>query len=151
MTDRAIGWTFVGVQVVLLVGLVLLPGGDDYDVPGWLRVLADALLVVGIAVGVVAAVALGRSLTATPVPNDGGSLRTDGLYGHVRHPIYTGVILIVVAIALRSGSLAVVALAAVTIGFFVVKTRWEEQRLAERYPGYEAYAATTPRFFPSPF
>ncbi|MGI9646409.1 MAG: methyltransferase family protein, partial [Ilumatobacteraceae bacterium] len=89
MSDRAIGWTFVGVQVVLLVGLVLLPGGDDFTVPTWLRLLADAMFVVGIGIGVVAAISLGRSLTATPVPTEGGSLRIGGLYGHVHHPIYT--------------------------------------------------------------
>jgi protein-S-isoprenylcysteine O-methyltransferase Ste14 len=36
----------------------------------------------------------------------------------------------------------------VTLGFFNVKARWEEARLAESYPGYRAYAARTPRFVP---
>jgi protein-S-isoprenylcysteine O-methyltransferase Ste14 len=57
-------------------------------------------------------------------------------------------ILLVAAIAARSGSWWKVALAATTIAFFVVKTRWEERRLTERFDEYEAYAATTGRFFP---
>lgn len=148
MTDRAIGWSFVAVQALLLVALILLPGGDDVAVPGWLRALAAVVFAVGCVIAIVAGVSLGRALTATPVPTAAGSLRTDGLYRYVRHPIYTGVILIVVAVAMRSGSFATVAVAAVTIAFFGVKTRWEERRLAGRYADYPAYAARTPKFFP---
>jgi len=151
MSDRVVGWTFVGVQAVLLVTLILLPGGDDFSVPGWLRALANIVFAAGCVIAVVAGVSLGRSLTATPVPSASGELRSDGLYRWSRHPIYAGVILIVVAIAVRSGSFAVVAVAVVTIGFFGVKARWEERRLAARYPAYPAYAARTARFMPHPF
>lgn len=151
MSDRVTGWAFVAVQAVLLVTLALLPGGDDFTAPGWLRALANVVFAAGCVIAVVAAVSLGRALTATPVPNASGGLRSDGLYRWSRHPMYTGVILIVVAIAVRSGGFAVVATAAVTIGFFAVKARWEERRLAARYPDYPDYAAHTARFLPSPF
>jgi len=85
------------------------------------------------------------------VPRDGGQLRTDGPYAHVRHPIYTGVLLIVVGITVRSGSGLVLALAAVTVAFFHGKARFEEGLLAERYPEYPCYAARTPRFLPAPW
>ena len=148
MSERTIGWLLVGVQAVLLVTLVLLPGGDDVSVPSWLTTVADVMFAVGALVAVVAGLSLGRALTATPVPTAAGELRTGGFYRHVRHPIYTGVILIVAAIALRSGSFAVIVVAAVTILFFRLKAGWEEQRLADRYPGYGEYAARTPRFVP---
>ena len=148
MSERAIGWTFVAVQAVLLVALVGLSSRDDFSVPDWLRIAADIMFWTGVLLAVGAAISLGRSLTATPVPNASGALRTNGLYRFARHPIYSGVILIVVAIAARSGTWWKVALAVLTIAFFVVKSRWEEQRLAERFADYEAYAATTGRFFP---
>lgn len=148
MSERAIGWTFVAVQAVLLVALVGLSSRDDFAVPDWLRTAADIMFWTGVLLAVGAAISLGRSLTATPVPNASGALRTNGLYRFARHPIYSGVILIVVAIAARSGTWWKVALAVSTIAFFVVKSRWEEQRLAERFDDYEAYAATTGRFFP---
>ena len=133
---------------MLLAALVLLPGRTDFGVPGWLRLVADIAFWTGVGLGVVAAISLGRALTATPVPNGSGELRTGGPYRFARHPIYSGVILIVLAIAARSGSWWKVGLAASTIAFFVVKTRWEEERLAEEFEGYDAYAATTGRFFP---
>ena len=139
---------FVAGQAVLLVTLFLLPGGTDFDLPGALRVVAEIAFWAGVALGVAAALSLGRSLTATPVPNASGELRTGGLYRFARHPIYTGVILIVVAAAARSGSWWKLTLGGATIAFFVIKTRWEEQRLLERFDGYDDYAATTGRFFP---
>jgi len=148
VSERTIGWAFVAGQAVLLATLVLLPGGGDFETPGWVHVAADVVFWAGVAIAVAAAVSLGRALTATPVPNGSGELRTGGLYRFARHPIYTGVILIVAAIALRSGSWWKVAVAATTIAFFVAKTRWEERRLDERFPAYDAYAATTGRFFP---
>lgn len=148
MSDRAIGWTFVAVQAALLGALVGFPGRDDFAVPGWMRIIGDLAFWLGVAFAIIAALALGRALTATPVPKASGELRTHGPYRFARHPIYSGVILVVTAIAVRSGSWWKVALATATIAFFVVKTRWEERRLSERFDGYEAYAATTGRFFP---
>lgn len=148
MSDRTIGWAFVAVQAVLLVALVFLPGGSDFELPGAVRVIADVAFWAGVAICVLAAVSLGRALTATPVPNASGELRTGGLYRFARHPIYSGVILLVVALAGRSGAWWKVALGVATVAFFVVKTRWEEARLTERFDDYEDYAATTGRFFP---
>ena len=34
------------------------------------------------------------------------------------------------------------------VGWFMAKARWEEGRLRSRYPGYDDYAADTPRFVP---
>lgn len=148
MSERTTGWLFVAAQAVLLLTLIALPSGDDFGVPEWLRVASDVAFWLGVALGVIAAISLGRALTATPVPNGSGALRTGGAYRFARHPIYSGVMLIVVAIAARSGSWWKVALGVATIAFFVVKTRWEEQRLSERFDGYADYAATTGRFFP---
>lgn len=148
MSERTIGWAFVAVQALLLAALILLPGRSDYELPGAVRTITDVTFWAGVVVCVLAAISLGRALTATPVPNASGELRTGGLYRFARHPIYSGVILIVVSLAVRSGAWWKVALGVGTIAFFVVKTRWEEQRLNERFDEYESYAATTGRFFP---
>lgn len=141
---------FVAGQVVLLVLLVVLPGGDDWPTPAWLRTIAQVVFVAGVVVLVVAALGLGRALTPTPVPTERGDLQTAGLYRYVRHPIYSGVLLIVAGITLRSGSWLTLAVAVVTVVFFDRKARWEEARLAERYAQYADYAARTPRFVPRP-
>ena len=151
MSERHVGWTFVAVQAVLLVVLVALPAEDHWSTAGIVGTAGDVLVVVGFVLLGVAAVALGRSLTPTPVPVDDGELRTSGPYRSVRHPIYTGVLVIVVGLTLRSGSWPTLVVATVTTAFFHVKAAWEEGRLAERYPEYPAYAARTPRFVPRPW
>jgi protein-S-isoprenylcysteine O-methyltransferase Ste14 len=148
--DRVIGWAFVGAQVALIVSLAFLPGADHYPVPAWLATAADVVFWAGVALAVAAGLVLGRALTATPVPTERATLRTSGPYRWVRHPIYTGVLLIILAMAVRSGSLFGLSLGAATVVFFHVKASWEERRLTERFDGYAAYATVTPRFIPSP-
>ncbi len=151
MNRSRTGWLFVAAQAVLLVTLVALPGNDAWPTPTWLRLLGMTAVVGGVALVAVAALRLGPALTPTPVPTEAGSLTTEGLYRFVRHPIYSGVLAAVIGVTVRSGSLIVLVVGLLTIAFFHVKARWEEDRLTEHYPSYPAYAAVTPRFLPRPW
>jgi len=150
MKDKAIGWGFVAIQGVILVLLVILPGGDAWPTPTWVHSTATALIFLGFAVMIVASLGLGRGLTPTPMPTSSGSLTTTGAYRWVRHPIYTGVLAIVIAMTMQSGNWISLIIGVSAFIFFTIKARWEEERLGERYPGYRDYAAATPRFFPLP-
>jgi protein-S-isoprenylcysteine O-methyltransferase Ste14 len=142
------GWAFVVGQVVLLVTLVVLPSGDTWPTGTAVRTIGQVLLIAGFAVMITASLRLGTGLTPTPVPSERGHLVTGGLYRYVRHPIYTGVILIVIGLTVRSGSVVTLAVAVVAVVFFDRKARWEEAQLSDRYDGYTEYAARTPRFVP---
>lgn len=144
------GWLFVAAQAALLGALVLLPSGGDWTVPAWLRTAGYVCIIGGLVLVAVAALRLGSALTPTPVPKGGVELATGGLYRFMRHPIYTGVLVIVVGLMVRSGSWLTLAVGAVSLVFFNEKAKWEERRLAERYADYPAYAAATPRFIPRP-
>lgn len=148
LRTNQIGWLFVAAQVVLLVLLVLLPTKDHWPSNSGLTLVGNVLFYGGILLIVVASTRLGSALTPTPVPTSGGELRTSGLYGLVRHPIYTGVLSVVIGIAIGSRSLVTLAVGIVTIGFFYVKSHWEEQQLRRRYGNYDHYASQTPRFVP---
>ena len=148
MTTHQKGWAFVLAQGVFLVVLILLPGGNDWPSFTALDLLGSVLFWGGLVLVGIASLGLGRALTPTPVPTAAGELTTSGLYGLVRHPIYTGVLSIVVGIVLRSRSIVVLVVGVVTIAFFYVKSSWEENQLRSHYDGYEAYARRTPRFIP---
>lgn len=150
MIARRTGWLFVAVQVALLLTLAVLSGSprSDWPTPAPLRAIAALCTLGGLVIVVVASVQLGRSLTPTPMPNERGVLRTTGLYGVVRHPIYSGLLLVVIGLAVRSASWITAVVAAVTVAFFHVKAAWEERRLAQRYDEYPAYAHRTGRFVP---
>lgn len=143
-----VAWTFVAVQFALLGLLVLLPFGDDWVRPIWLVVVVVAAIVVGLAIMGVGGTLLGRGLSAAPLPNAHAELRTGGLYHFVRHPIYSGLLLVGAAIAVVSGSLVRLGVYLLLVLLINAKARWEERRLAARFPAYAAYAARTPRFIP---
>ena len=146
--DTTIAWGFVAGQFALLGVILFLPSGGQWTLPTWLATSARWLQWVGIGMLVVAAVNLGRSLTPLPSPVPHGELRTGGLYRLVRHPIYTAIMAWSVGTAIRSGNAATAFAAAALIAWFMLKARWEEKQLRERYPGYGEYAARTPRFVP---
>jgi protein-S-isoprenylcysteine O-methyltransferase Ste14 len=143
-----VGVIVVAVQAALIVAIVLTPGGDDWPVPGWLSALATAAQIAGAAVLVVAALNLGRSLTALPNPTERSTLKTRGLYRWVRHPIYSGVMALVIGTAAKSGTVVDAILAAALVALLAGKARWEERMLRHRYPDYVDYAARTPAFVP---
>lgn len=82
-------------------------------------------------------------------PASFGELQTTGLYRFMRHPIYTGVLLAVLGMVLRSGSWLHVAIGIATVAFFDRKAAWEEAQLRAHYPGYAEYAAKTAKFIPN--
>lgn len=150
MSRTTIGWAWVGGQAVLLGALIILPGRNDWAVPTGLGVVAAILFFSGLGLIAVSALGLGTALTPTPVPTKRGALTTSGLYHFMRHPIYTGVLITVTAITLRSGSWIHLAIAIATFVFFDRKAAWEEGQLRDRYPEYSAYAARTSKFLPLP-
>lgn len=130
-------------QVVLFVlAFIVIPSTDGLvgrlPVPG-----ADAigvgLMGIGAAVGIVAMIQLGRQLVPQPSPVRGGRLIETGLYGVVRHPIYTAVLLLIAGSMFRSVSLAGLSVLVVTMLFFDRKSAYEESLLADAYPSYDGY------------
>jgi protein-S-isoprenylcysteine O-methyltransferase Ste14 len=117
-------------------------------VADWVAIGGRALQIIGVVILMAGAVTLGRSLTALPTPVAGGTLRTRGVYRYVRHPIYSGVMAIVVGGAARSGSVVVAGVTLALVCWLILKARWEERQLARRYTHYPTYAARTPRFLP---
>lgn len=92
---------------------------------------------------------LGKGLTASPLPNAAAQLRTGGLYSRVRHPIYSGLLLLATGRVLASPSpVRLAALGGLTV-LLARKARWEERHLVQRFPDYARYAEATPRFVPA--
>jgi protein-S-isoprenylcysteine O-methyltransferase Ste14 len=73
----------------------------------------------------------------------GHTVITSGPYRIVRHPLYAGEILMVVAAPLVLGSVWALVLSGLMIVLFIARTSWEDQTLRRELPGYEEYAART--------
>lgn len=106
---------------------------------GTARIAGTALGLAGLLLMVVAIVNLRRVIQIAPSPREGGHLVTSGVYGYFRHPIYTGIVLIVIGLFLRQPSVPVAVAAVVVIAFLAAKVRFEESLLLARYSDYAAY------------
>jgi len=71
-----------------------------------------------------------------------------GPYRFVRHPIYGGLVLAGIAVALIRASLPVALLTLALAVVLDVKRRREEAWLVDRYPGYADYRARTRALIP---
>ena len=80
-----------------------------------------------------------------------GRLATDGLYGVVRHPQYTGIMLAVIGQIVHWPTVLTLLLFPVIILLYVWLARKEEKLMVERYgEQYLAYRRRVPMFFPRP-
>ena len=116
---------------------------------GFLLQLCGVLcLVAAVFCGISGAFALGRNLTPFPEPPANAHLVQAGIYGFIRHPLYTAVISGAVGWALlRASWPALIGSLALAI-FFDAKARKEERHLRIQFPDYADYERRVRRFIP---
>lgn len=102
-----------------------------------------AICAPGLAIIVAALFAMGRVMQVSPQPKADGHLVTRGIYGWLRHPMYTGILFIVVGLLVRTPSLAAAIVGAALAALLISKARFEEGLLRSRYPEYDDYCSRT--------
>lgn len=144
--NKTIGWALVGVQIALYLVLIGLPWRTPTAAS---TVLAIPPLILGLGLGVASFRALGSALTPTPVPIPGAGLRTTGVYGWVRHPIYSAVLALTLAVLIFAGTLWSWLWGALILTFFWGKSRWEDRLLASVHgEQWHTWAARTGALIP---
>jgi protein-S-isoprenylcysteine O-methyltransferase Ste14 len=144
------------ISVLAAVGtwLVLrrLPAHDwgpvTVDSPAF-RVAGLSVLAAGTAFTLWARAALGTMWSASAVVREHHVLRTEGPYGITRHPIYTGMLAMLVGTALADGLGRWLALIAVVVIVLAVKIHDEEELLSRAFPrDYARYRRRVPLLLP---
>jgi methanethiol S-methyltransferase len=111
----------VGVYVVMLVSVGLIGLGVSLVAVGWATVYRGH-----------------------------GSLVTSGIYRHLRHPQYLGLIVIALAFNIQWPTLPTLLMAPLLILAYIGLARREDRELGTRFgEAFGAYAARTPPFLPS--
>ncbi|MUM19284.1 isoprenylcysteine carboxylmethyltransferase family protein [Mycobacterium sp. CBMA271] len=131
------GWYFSLAAMVVMSALDHRFGWSS--VPAVICVLGDVLVAVGL--GVTSLVVVQNSFAASTVQVEADQrLVSTGLYGLVRHPMYTGNVITIVGFPLALGSYW--GLVSVIPGLIVLMMRIsdEEKLLAEQLAGYREYA-----------
>ncbi len=146
------GWWVVAqfVLIPLGIGAALVWAGPPSDgvIQIVLRVLAVALGVSGVVLVGLAVARLGPNLTAFPRPIASAFLVHSGAYGLVRHPIYTGIICLVAAVACGFDSWVGAAVTVAVFVFFDLKSRREEAWLTEKFADYRGYQERVKKLIP---
>jgi protein-S-isoprenylcysteine O-methyltransferase Ste14 len=79
---------------------------------------------------------------------DDAKLVTTGVFKRMRHPVYSGLLLIGYGLGIASGPVPQLFFAIALHVVLHYKAELEEQFLAQKFKDYKKYAASTGRFFP---
>lgn len=145
--SRGEAWALA--QLALFVLFLFAPHvGPEWPAAFAFRVAGAITTVGGIGILAWSAINLGRSLTPFPRPLPSAQLVTHGAYRFVRHPIYFGVPLTALGLALFTRSPLRLLLTLTLSFFFDRKADREEQWLQARYPQYQDYQQTVKKLVP---
>jgi protein-S-isoprenylcysteine O-methyltransferase Ste14 len=141
----------IGVAVVC-VGLAIVSRGQFGGlVVGalWVRVLGLVVLVASTVFTLWARFSLGTSWSVAPKVQGDHQLRTHGPYAVTRHPIYTGLLGMMLGATLLSGIGQWIVLFPVGLIVFEVKVRMEERLLVATFSDeYPRYRRQVPQLVP---
>lgn len=141
------------VKIAILLGILIqiwlpdiLPISTD---PGTIRLCGVALFSIGLLTAITARIQLGNNWSNIETGRvlEKQDVVDNGLYGYIRHPIYTGDLLLLIGLELALNSWLVVA-ALLLCPVVMWKAIKEEQMLLQQLKGYVDYHRRTKRFIP---
>lgn len=146
-------YSFIAIYFCSLVGFavsLLLRYANVGLVPAWIQVVALVLVIAGAFLREWAVALLGSSFSRTVTIKPDQRLITAGPYQRLRHPAYTGMILMDSAIVLGLGTwVGALVMLAIMLVPTLYRIRVEEAALAGAFgQQYDAWAQRTWRLFP---
>ncbi|MDQ6957948.1 MAG: isoprenylcysteine carboxylmethyltransferase family protein [Mariprofundaceae bacterium] len=136
---------------VLWLGFVhQLPDTTLYRTHGWMNGLMTVVQLAGLGIVVLSLRAIDTSsfLGLSTGPEKQDSFTEHGIYRYVRHPMYSGVMLALLASPVQTVNS--LNLFAIIILYFIIGSRFEEQRMQTIHPEYADYQRRVSAFIPRP-
>jgi protein-S-isoprenylcysteine O-methyltransferase Ste14 len=140
----------VTLGAALVLASVLASAAPSLHIPGPSQAVGLAVMWLGLAIRVWAIAVLGRAFRTTVEVDPGQRVVTDGPYAWVRHPSYTGLLLIVSGFGLARGNwLALAVCVVLPLPAVLRRIRVEEAELTRVLGGpYRVYQTRTKRLIP---
>lgn len=133
---------------LLFVGYIwawITPSFQPFTPNAFIATLGWVLLLAGVVLMALGHVQIGMR---SHLPSMSDTLVHHGLYAHVRHPIYAGLLVMLLGLTLLRPSITVLVATTVTSGCLLLQSRLEEIDLLQRLPQYRDYVSEVPRFVP---
>lgn len=146
------GFALVHICIVWWLGRFWLADALPLGISPVVGLIGDTLTVLGVVIIGVALVGydrgrfLGTTQIRSPDSQADEELKTGGLHRYVRHPLYSGVFLVLWGHAQTEFSLATAVWGSI---YLLIGAMYEERRLIDRYQeSYVAYRRRVPAFIP---
>jgi len=138
--------------VIVIAADFAVPRADWHSVTvqaAWVRILGLVILVVATALAIWARLALGAMWSAAPAVKQEHKLRTSGPYAVTRHPIYTGMLGMLLGSGLLAGQGRWLVAFPVFLVLVEIKLRIEERFMLAEFPDdYPRYRQQVPQLVP---
>jgi len=109
------------------------------SVLGWSFILAGGAVIIAGLVSI-------RWRAMAPSVQD--TLVMQGIYSHIRHPLYSGMLLELIGLFIYIPSVTVLVACVLGAVWVMIQARLEEMDLVQRMPPYQEYMQQVPRFVP---
>ncbi len=139
---------YVGIQFLLFAGYLFEVKKLRFEPVEFLQFILLPFIVAGIAVILISFFQLNKNLSPFPSPKKNSELISSGLFSKIRHPIYSGILLLAFSFALYQNSGFKILISFFLSILFYFKTGYEEKLLSLKFPEYKNYKMKTGRFFP---
>jgi len=135
-------WFIMPLISIGFVGVMLLPPFDYRygwtPIPLTVEIIGLAVLNIGLIIIYIAMIQNAYASKVLDINKDQKLIDT-GLYGHVRHPLYTGAILMVLGVPVALGSWFSLIPAAIVVLALLIRIRFEEEMLIKGMDDYDEY------------
>ncbi len=135
-------WFIMPLMSIGFIGAIVLPPFDYRygwsPIPFIVEIVGLAIMNFGLIIMVIAMVQNAYASKLLDI-NKGQKLIDTGLYSHVRHPLYTGAIIMIVGLPIALGSWISLIPAIIGALAIIIRIKFEENMLIEGMDGYEEY------------
>jgi len=134
----------------ILLFVVLFAGWQAWGDAGnqSLSITCGGLMFLSLTIAVKGFRDLGKNLSPGPLPSSGNTLVTEGIYSHVRHPLYSSLVILATGWSFFTQSFGAGFGTLALLVFLLVKSRAEEIGLKKIHSGYDEYVKRTGAFVP---
>lgn len=140
---------YVGIQFLLFAIYLFEVKDLRFNLPDIFDFIMLPFMVTGIVIIAISILQLNKNLSPFPSPKENSELIITGLYKWIRHPIYSGILLLAFSFALYQNSGFKILISFFMLILFYFKTGYEEKQLSLKFPEYKNYKMNTGRFLPN--
>ncbi len=139
---------YVGIQLLLFILLLFRIPAIDFAIDTWLQYTGLVIAIAGLLIIIAAMVSLNKNISPFPSPRQQAVLITNGPFKYMRHPIYTGILMMTSGLGLYTENISRLLIFLLLLVLFMLKARYEETLLIKKFPAYMDYKKKAGMFLP---